>query len=233
MTLSLPRAVLFDWDNTLVDTWPLIHRALHETFTAMGHTPWTLEEVQQKVRYSARDAFPALFGDDWQRAANLYRDAYRALNIQHLAPLPQAQELLDWLYNRGIQMAVVSNKMGDTLRAESTHLGWDKYFAALIGTMDTPHDKPHPAPVFKALEQLNKQHEGCHTRAGGNDKQNIWFMGDSEVDVEVANRAEIVPILYGERATPDADKSQHFGGFPFTRHYRDHHAVLAELIALL
>jgi phosphoglycolate phosphatase len=27
--LSIPRAILFDWDNTLVDTWPLIHTAMN------------------------------------------------------------------------------------------------------------------------------------------------------------------------------------------------------------
>ena len=49
---QLPRAVLFDWDNTLVDNWPTIHDALNATFEAMGHPTWTLAETRERVRAS-------------------------------------------------------------------------------------------------------------------------------------------------------------------------------------
>jgi phosphoglycolate phosphatase len=35
----LPRAILFDWDNTLVDTWPTILDALNTTFEAFHMAP--------------------------------------------------------------------------------------------------------------------------------------------------------------------------------------------------
>ena len=58
---GLPKALVFDWDNTLVDSWVMIHRALERTFIAMGRRPWTLDEAKRRVRASARDAFPKLF----------------------------------------------------------------------------------------------------------------------------------------------------------------------------
>jgi phosphoglycolate phosphatase len=57
-----PSAVLFDWDNTLVDSWAVIHAALNETFTAMDHPNWTREETEARVRGSLRDTFPGMFG---------------------------------------------------------------------------------------------------------------------------------------------------------------------------
>ena len=66
--LKRPDAIIFDWDNTLVDTWPVIHAALFETFTAMGHVPWTLEETKARVALSMRESFPKLFGDRWAAA---------------------------------------------------------------------------------------------------------------------------------------------------------------------
>lgn len=210
MTLPKPKAILFDWDNTLVDTWPVIHQALHETFIAMGHTPWTLEEVKERVKHSARDAFPPLFGDQWQRAADIYRDAYRSRNLQHLQPLPQADAVLRWFQQQNIPMGIVSNKVGDTLRRESAHLGWDRYFEALIGATDTAHDKPHPAPVQKALELM-----------GLEASPDIWFMGDSTVDIEVAHRTGLTPILYG---IPKGEISHHYD-----QQFIDHAALLAVL----
>ena len=58
-----PRAMLFDWDNTLVDTWPTIVECYHDTFTALGQTPWTADEVRDRAHGSLRDVFPSLFGD--------------------------------------------------------------------------------------------------------------------------------------------------------------------------
>ena len=44
--LSKPTAILFDWDNTLVNTFPIIYQGLYDTFIAMGMEPWTFEEVK-------------------------------------------------------------------------------------------------------------------------------------------------------------------------------------------
>ena len=38
---KLPRAILFDWDNTLVESWGVIHEAMNLTLDAMGHPRWT------------------------------------------------------------------------------------------------------------------------------------------------------------------------------------------------
>jgi len=47
--LKRPRAILFDWDNTLVDTWPTIVECYRDTFSALGRTPWTDEEVRTRA----------------------------------------------------------------------------------------------------------------------------------------------------------------------------------------
>src|SRR5260221_3039272 len=75
-----PRAVLFDWDNTLVDSWPTIHDALQQTLIAMGHPPWTLEESKTRVRLSLRDSFPALFGTRWEEARRIYMNPFKPFN---------------------------------------------------------------------------------------------------------------------------------------------------------
>ena len=82
--LPRPRAILFDWDNTLVDTWPTIHNALKSTFEAMGRRPWTIEETRTKVRHSARTAFPALFGARSAEAMRLYHEAFERDHLLHL-----------------------------------------------------------------------------------------------------------------------------------------------------
>ena len=66
--INPPKAILFDWDGTLVDNWPVIHAALNETLISFGHRPWTLAETMERVSRSQRDSFPLIFGDRWEAA---------------------------------------------------------------------------------------------------------------------------------------------------------------------
>ena len=83
--MTAPKALLFDWDNTLVESWDAIHHALVVTFEAMGHEPWSLDETKARVRRSLRDAFPALFGTRWEEARGALAHAELLELIEFLA----------------------------------------------------------------------------------------------------------------------------------------------------
>src|SRR3546814_18904032 len=56
--LPAPRAILFDWDNTLVATWAVIHHALPAPLTALGPRPWPPAEPRRTFRTPARHPSP-------------------------------------------------------------------------------------------------------------------------------------------------------------------------------
>lgn len=182
--LQSPKAVLFDWDNTLVDSWGTIHAALWETFTAMDVEPWSLEETRQRVRYSMRESFPKLFGESWEEASRIFYEAFERLHLDRLAPQEGAAEMLAALHAGGAWLGVVSNKTGRYLRQETEYLGWDGYFRRVVGAGDAARDKPAEDPVHLALS-------GSDIAAG----QAVWFVGDAGVDMEIAYRTGCVPIL--------------------------------------
>lgn len=191
--LPRPEAMLFDWDNTLVDNWRTIHAALNTALTAFGHAPWTLEETLQRVRESARDAFPRLFGDRWEEAREIFYDSFAREHIRTLRALPGAETLIRALAEEGIWLGVVSNKRGDFLRKEAAHLGWDRCFRRLVGAGDAEQDKPAIDPVRLALE-------GSGIAAG----PTVWFIGDAAIDMECAHKAGCVPVLVGHGTGEDA-----------------------------
>ena len=133
-----PSAVIFDWDNTLVDTFPVIRDALNTTLLAFGHTPWTMDETRQRVRRSARESFPELFGDEWERAMDLFYNRYYEIHTEKLEIIAGARELIERLASKSLTLSIVSNKRGDVLRAEVAHLGWTGYFSAIVGANDAP-----------------------------------------------------------------------------------------------
>src|SRR5271170_8028730 len=144
--LARPRAVLFDWDNTLVDSWATIHEALNHVMAAMNKPPWSIEETRARVRLSLRESFPAHFGELWEEARGIYLDRFRAIHLERLTALPGCADLLEALTGEGIYLGVVSNKTGVLLRREAEQLGWSRHFGRLVGAGDAAADKPHPAP---------------------------------------------------------------------------------------
>ena len=185
MTPVRPRALLFDWDNTLVDTWGAIHHALTVTFEAMGEEPWTLDETRQRVRRSAREAFPVLFGERAEEAANVFYRAFESDHLENLEVREGAEALLQGLAESGgYYLAVVSNKRGDLLRREAVRLGWDGYFERLVGANDAARDKPAVDAVKMAL--------GGSGLAPGPE---VWFVGDTDIDMVCAANAGCLPVL--------------------------------------
>ncbi len=221
MGVTPPKAVLFDWDNTLVNTWPIIHQALHDTFVHYDMEPWPFEIVKQRVARSMRDAFPDLFGDDWEEAALNYQANYRKYHLQQLEPLGEVVALLDALQRAGIPVGVVSNKKNTNLAIELDHLGWHDYFQVTVGSGDAEHDKPRPEPIWYALEKMELEPDAS-----------VWFVGDSHVDLEAAQAAGVTPVLFGEIHADLHDPSRRtYHGFPY-HSYTGDHRTLQELLKL-
>ncbi|HTZ36065.1 MAG TPA: HAD-IA family hydrolase [Stellaceae bacterium] len=193
LSLPRPRALLFDWDNTLVDSWGTIHDALNHLMTAMDRPLWTIEEVRERVRLSLRESFPVIFGERWQEAQQIYIDRFRAIHLDRLTALPGREGMLRTLAADGHYLAIVSNKTGPVLRREAAHLGWSDLFGAIVGAGDCHADKPHCAPVELALAPSGI---GCGA--------DVWFVGDTAVDMECALASGCVPVLLGA-AEPAAE----------------------------
>jgi phosphoglycolate phosphatase len=182
--VSRPRAILFDWDNTLVDSWATIHEALNFLMDAMDRPLWTIEETRERVRLSLREAFPRIFAERWEEAREIYLARFRAIHLDRLTVLPGREELLERLSAEGIFLGVVSNKTGSLLRREADFIGWSTLFGSVVGAGDAPIDKPDPAPVRLALEP-----------SGIGAGQTVWFVGDTGIDMACAHDSGCVPVL--------------------------------------
>ncbi|OYW13926.1 MAG: hypothetical protein B7X02_01125 [Rhodospirillales bacterium 12-54-5] len=211
--LPTPTAILFDWDNTLVDTWPMIHTALNMTLRYMQHPEWSIEKVRSEVKQSMRDSFPEMFGDRWEEAAAHYQQSYRSIHLDALRPITGAKAMLDALATH-TTIGVVSNKKSDSLQREIAHLGWGDRFAVAIGAGDAARDKPHPDPALLALEKIAI----APTRS-------VWFVGDTTVDLDCANAAGLTAILYADH--DPVIYTEH--GHHFAAHVRDYDELLALL----
>lgn len=188
---SVPKAILFDWDNTLVDTWPLIYGGMRAVFEKRGLTPWTLDEVKDRCHESGREAFPKLFPNDWQAALDDFYEYIRDRHLEDLALLPFAIDVLKDLVAHSIPIALVSNKTKLLLVKEVEHLGLSDMFSVVVGAGDAVRDKPDAAPLLLALEQLRMQ-----------PSMDVLMIGDTPADWTAARAAGVRAIGVGAVGMP-------------------------------
>jgi phosphoglycolate phosphatase len=198
-----PTVLLYDWDNTLVDGWAAIAAALNTVFAEFGMPSWTAEDTKTRARLSLRESFQLMFGPRWERARDVFNASFRDQHLHHLQPMPGAAEAL--AAGARWPQAVVSNKVGDFVRAEVAHLGWTGHFRSVIGAGDAAADKPDPAPIHLALQHLGSRADAS-----------VWYLGDTALDMQTARAAGVTAVLIGDaghdlgiaHAAPDI----HFSG---------------------
>lgn len=189
--LPKPRALLFDWDGTLIDNWDAIVSGLNEALVTYGQAPWGRDEAMDRISASQRDSFPVLFGDDWEAAREIFYAGFERRHLELLTVLDGAEALLDAC--QPLLTSLVSNKSGRHLRKEAEHLGWTSRFHALVGATDAEKDKPDPAPVHLALQ-------GTGIAPG----PDVWFVGDSGTDLKTARATGCTAVILTHAAANPA-----------------------------
>jgi phosphoglycolate phosphatase len=214
-----PAALLWDWDNTLVDGWAGVVAALNVVFAAHAMPPWTVEDARARVRLSMAESFRQVFGDAWREAAGLFRTTFAAMHLEHLHPMPGAAEAL--AAGAAWPQGVVSNKDGPFLRREADHLGWTQLFGSLVGAGDAMADKPRPEPFWMALDGLKV-----------NPTPGVWYIGDTALDMHAAHAAGCTAVLLGDGGHDGGVAAFQAGDTVPDLCFADGHALAARLRAL-
>ncbi len=184
--LPRPSAILFDWDDTLVDNWSCIAAALNAARQRFDLPVLSVADTKRLATRSLRDSFPVMFGDGWREARDIFSTTFDAQHISHLRVLAGAEDVLLRLSATGMPMAVVSNKNGNWLRQEVAHLAWNRHFCSIVGAGDAAADKPSGAPALLALQDT-----GCAA------DRSVWLVGDTVTDMACAQNAGCSGILVG------------------------------------
>ena len=182
------RAIIFDLDGTLLDTLGDLTDAVNHILQKHGYPLRTLQEIRTFVGNGAaqllRRALPE--GTDENTVQDLLAE-YQIYYLHHseirTAPYEGITELLNQLQRRGIKMAVVSNK-GD-LQVKPLVAKYFPQIPIALGEQEGMRRKPHTDMVEHALRLLDIPREEAA------------FMGDSEVDGETANNANLPFLAVG------------------------------------
>ncbi|WBU38554.1 HAD family hydrolase [Homoserinibacter sp. YIM 151385] len=161
MTSTLPAAVLWDMDGTIVDTEPYWIRAEGELVREWGGT-WSAEEGLQLVGSGLRDA-AAVFqsrgvGLSIDEIVDTLTDRVHAQVVEVVPWRPGARELLASVRAVGIPTALVTMSLRrmalEVAEAVGPDAQGDPSFDLVVAGDDVERPKPDPAPYLLAAERL-------------------------------------------------------------------------------
>jgi phosphoglycolate phosphatase len=188
---------IFDLDGTLIDSAGDIRRALNRLLAEFDCAPLPIEEVRQMIGDGASQlivrglAARQATAPDIGAALRRFIEHYTAAPVVETELYPGVAKTLQRLQERGITLAVCTNKpigLSETILAQ---LDLAKYFSAVLGGDSRPFRKPDPRML---TELLNKFSVSPHQAV---------LIGDSEIDAATARAADVPFILvtYGYHRT--------------------------------
>lgn len=182
--LNSIKAVLFDLDGTLIDSYPGIRASFfHIVEKHQLKLDIPKEDILKYVGLPLEKIMLKIAGNE-SKARELMAD-YRAHNKEILPEVPffpGCVEALEHLYHHKIAIGVVTSKSRDSaiISLEKHHL-LDK-LSIFIGKEDVHHHKPHPEPLQLALQKLAIL------------PQQAAYLGDTILDIQCAKQAGCLDI---------------------------------------
>lgn len=181
------KAVIFDLDGTLLNTLEDLRDSVNEILKRHGFPLRSLEQIRSYVGNGAGKLIQrALPSESPQEEVKRCLDEYLLYYAEHsrikTRPYEGIPELLEELKNKGIRLAVVSNKGENTVK-ELCESYFPGYIAAAVGDLEGFKKKPEPDNINRAMKALAVEREA------------VIYVGDSDVDIETARNCNLKSVL--------------------------------------
>ena len=190
------KACIFDLDGTLTNTLESMTYSVNLTLKEMGLSQITKDQCRMFVGNGARvliEESLKVSGDPKasriEEGMKIYGRIFDQNCTYHVTLYEGIPEMLKALIDRGIHLAVLSNKPDrQTVKVVKEIFG-DNIFDYAQGQKDGIRRKPEPDGVWYLMEQMQVSKEEC------------LYIGDSEVDAATGKNAGLktIGVLWGFR----------------------------------
>lgn len=182
----MSKIILFDLDGTIIDSTEAIVETFFYVFDKKGFDNKILEDdIKKLIGYPLDIMFESLgvehrFSHEY---VNEYKLRYREISCAKTLLIENAVESLE-LASKFARLGVVTTKTALYSHPLLEHLKVGHYFECLIGREHVVNPKPHPEPIYKAIESMKLDIA----------KHDIYMIGDTKLDLLASTNAGIKGI---------------------------------------
>jgi len=189
------KAVLFDFDGTLGNSYVVTVAALQKTLKKFNLSIPNRSIIGHHFGLPRRKFLEAFLPEDNKANLDEMEEYFHQLSVQMIAKvtlMPGAKALLNKLEGK-YELAMISSRGGDTLIAILNHHNIQEHFRVVIHRESVKEHKPHPEGILQVLNKLQLE------------KTEVVFVGDAKEDVGAAKNAGVTSVLLGKENTHNAD----------------------------
>lgn len=161
-------AIIYDLDDTMVNSDPLHARAWEELLNEHGHEFGSLPESMRSSFIGMRvvDIVSEIVDhleiqtskdDIYQKRINIFLDIVK----NELDPMPGLMESLERFKNAGFKLAVASSGAEEYINLVLDKFAIRDYFCAIVTGDDVKAGKPNPEAYLKAASKLGVDPAAC------------------------------------------------------------------------
>lgn len=190
----MKHAVIFDLDGTLLNTLGDLRAATNHALEVRGLPPHSMEEIRQFIGNGIRLLICRAMPEGTPEAEiDAALDDFKAYYAAHIhdrtVPYDGIPQLLTALRKRGIQVAVLSNKIDSASQQLIDYFFPGKTDVVFGEHVGVPR-KPDPTSCRMVMQQLGVQPE------------QVLYVGDSGTDMQTAKNAGLyaVGVTWGFRS---------------------------------
>jgi len=178
------KAVIFDLDGTLCDTFPVIIEAFNAAVSPITGRTYSADEVIARFGDPEPIMIRRDVGERWEEACEVY---YRYYQQHHdkMIPFEGVGEMLEALKGMRVPMGVVTGKSRRSCDITLREMGWADCFASVVTGTEMKQQKPAPDGLLMAAGEMKVDAREC------------VMVGDSPADVGAAKAARIAAVVAG------------------------------------
>ena len=200
----MKKAVIFDLDGTLTNTLKSLWKSTNMALATAGLPPHEIDSYKYFAGNGAKELIrKSLIADGdtelvhFDSVMEVYNRIFEEYCMYEVKPYDGIPELLKALKERGLHLAVNSNKpQPRTVDVVEEIFGKDM-FDLLVGQCEERRRKPAPDGVNYILEQLHL------------DKADVLYIGDTCTDMQTGKSAGVFTVgaLWGFRDRQELDEN--------------------------
>lgn len=175
------KLAIFDLDGTLLDTLDDLTDSVNHGLEALGLSTRTTGEIRSFIGNGSKMLISRAVPEGTDEATtnavfDTYSEYYKTHGDIKTKPYDGIMDMLHELKKRGVRLALLSNKPDFAVQILDKRY-FDGIFDFAAGERAGIPRKPAPDAIFKLLEDL------------GFESAEAVYIGDSDVDIEVADNA--------------------------------------------
>lgn len=198
----MKKLVIFDLDGTLLNTIADLAHSTNYALNKLGYPTHDVEKYNFMVGNGINKLFERALPEGEKTEENVLRvrkefiPFYDIHNADDSRPYPGIPELLSSLQDKGIQIAVASNKYQAATQKLIAHYFPTIRFTTVFGQREGVNVKPDPTIVLDILKIANVE------------KKDVLYVGDSGVDMQTATNAGVTScgVTWGFRPKTELEE---------------------------